>query len=238
MLKGKLIVGSMPIGNIQDYTLRLIRWLDECDLLVIENENTTIPLFEKSNIVYNKNYIEINHDEGNSRLIKDKNLNRAIDIILQYLESGKNVLFISDEGTPGINDPGKELIYEIKSKGYDLEVLAGPSIVTTAFVHAFAMDKDISGYGFTFLQPHSTIEVISKSIQNLKNLNTVIIFTIEPMFIDLDVPSLLLNILGNRKVLICQNMTMDVEEIIKTDLQNLKNFVENDAYITIAVYPY
>ncbi len=238
MLKGKLIVGSMPIGNIQDYTLRLIRWLDECDLLVIENKNTTIPLFEKSNILYNKNYIEINHNSGNTRSVHDKNLNRAISITLKHLQSGKNVLFVCDEGAPGINDPGKEFVYKIKSEGYELEILPGPSIVTTAFIHAFAMDNDISGYGFTFLQPHSSIDVISKSLQNLKDVNTVIVFTIEPLFVQLDVASLLLNILGNRKVLICQNMTMDNEEILTTELQNLRNFVENDAYITIAVYPY
>jgi 16S rRNA (cytidine1402-2'-O)-methyltransferase len=238
MEKGKFVIGSMPIGNKEDFTLRLIRWLKSCDLLVIESIKDTIHVLENSNIEYTKNYIEFNDiPESSSGPNKPGRL-LATETILSYLKLGKVVLFICDEGTPGINDPGIDIFNIINLNGYDVEILPGPNVVTTAFTHAVSLDNNFNGYGFTFLQPHTDMDILKNTLENLKNVNTAIILTIEPeAFINLNTEKVLLDSLGNRPIAICENMTMYGEKTIKSDIKNLNSFLMRECYRTIVIYP-
>lgn len=235
MEKGKLIIGAMPIGNEEDFTLRLLRWLKDCDLLVVESENMTIDFLNTSKIDYNKNYVILTEIPTPEEKAK-KEISKKI--IFEYLNSGKNVLFICDEGTPAINDPGNGIFSLAYDLGHKIDVLPGPSVVTTAFIHAFCMDDNFTGYGFTFLQPQFEMNVFKNTLEHQKNINTALVLTIETnTFFDLDMAKVLLDNLGNRSVAICDSMTTSYEKIIKTDLVNVGSFITDRRYRTLVVFP-
>jgi 16S rRNA (cytidine1402-2'-O)-methyltransferase len=237
MTKGKLIIGCTPIGNPEDFTLRLIRWLKDCDLLVVEIADHTLSILKNANMEYNKNYIEYNELMFSRTGINDPKMRESKSKIFSYLNDGKSVLLISDEGTPTINDPGFGLIERAYSMGYDIEVLPGPSVVTTSYVHAMSMENNYSGYGFIYLQIMNDAQQLENSLQTIKNVEHAIITTVvNDHFIANGLSKVLENVLGNRSVAICQNITYPDEKIIKTDLKNINQYL-GDSLNTIVIYP-
>lgn len=101
---GKFYVIATPIGNLGDITFRAVETLKNVDLILCEDTRQTKKLLEKYAI--NKSTISYH---AHSKLAK-------IDIILKYLEEGKDLAIVSDAGTPGISDPGALLVSKIKEK--------------------------------------------------------------------------------------------------------------------------
>src|SRR4030043_1836048 len=95
---GKLYIIAPPIGNLKDITLRALRVLLESDLILCEDTRVTKKLLDRYEI--QKPLLSYHHHSKLSRVEK----------ILKHLENGKNLALVSDAGTPGISDPGNELI--------------------------------------------------------------------------------------------------------------------------------
>ncbi|MES2059994.1 MAG: 16S rRNA (cytidine(1402)-2'-O)-methyltransferase [Patescibacteria group bacterium] len=131
-----------PIGNLEDMTLRAIRVLKECDLILCEDTRETRKLLNHYEI---KTMTQAYHAQ--SKLSK-------IDSIIAMLADGRNIALVSDAGTPAISDPGSLLIKKIRehfSLGNSipkLEIISlpGPSALTSAFAAS-----GITGGEFTFL---------------------------------------------------------------------------------------
>jgi len=103
---GKLYIVATPIGNLEDITLRALRVLKDVDLILCEDTRVTKKLLDRYEI--QKPLLSYHHHSKLSRVEK----------IVEYLENGKNLALVSDAGTPGVSDPGNELIgnlLEIKS---------------------------------------------------------------------------------------------------------------------------
>src|SRR5690242_9224353 len=97
-MSGTLYVVSTPIGNLEDITLRALRLLRECDLIAAEDTRVTRKLLSHFDI-----HTTLTSYHQHSRV------NRA-DEILGRLLNGASVCLVTDAGTPGISDPGAELI--------------------------------------------------------------------------------------------------------------------------------
>lgn len=233
---GKLIIGCTPIGDPRDFTLRLCEWLDICDLLVVEHAEHIIPVLEKAKIRYNKNYIEYNDFASDSE-IRLNLKNEAQEKIMSYLNDGKNVVLISDEGIPTINDPGIELINTAYMSGHIVDILPGASTITTSYIHSKYMDTLFDGYGFTYLEYASSAERLKKMLQGIEKSKHAIITTINnEIFISERMSDILLDYLGNRSVAICQNLTHPTENIVKTDLNNINQYLKHNLN-TLVIYP-
>lgn len=125
-----------PIGNLEDMTLRAIRVLKECDLILCEDTRETKKLLNHYEI---KTATRSYHAQ--SKLTK-------IDEIIAELEKGKNIALVSDAGTPAISDPGSLLIKKIREElpWIKIESLPGASALTAAFAAS-----GVTGGEFTFL---------------------------------------------------------------------------------------
>jgi 16S rRNA (cytidine1402-2'-O)-methyltransferase len=135
---GKLYIIATPIGNLKDITFRAIEALKESDLILCEDTRVTKKLLEHNKI---EKPVESYHQH--SRFNK-------IERIKDFLKQGKNLALVSDSGTPGISDPGNQLIAEVKDIA-EIIPIPGPSAVTAiAGVSGFPMDKFV----FLGFPPH------------------------------------------------------------------------------------
>ncbi len=119
-LKGVLYIVSTPIGNLSDITYRAVETLKDVDLVAAEDTRHSRYLLENYNI--------------NSRLMSlhQHNERARVSQIRELLDEGKNIALISDAGTPLISDPGYRLVADLRSSGYEIVPVPGPSALIAA----------------------------------------------------------------------------------------------------------
>jgi 16S rRNA (cytidine1402-2'-O)-methyltransferase len=122
-MPGRLIVCPTPIGNLEDLTPRVRRTLGEADMVAAEDTRRAGLLFERLDIPRPR---FVSYHEGNEA-------ERAVQLA-QQIERGAKVALISEAGTPVISDPGYRLVRAALERDLEIEVLPGPSAVTTALV--------------------------------------------------------------------------------------------------------
>ena len=118
---GTLYLVATPIGNLEDISLRALRILGEVGVIAAEDTRQTRKL--------------LNHYGISTRAISYHEFNKLsrIDEILEKLAEG-DVALVSDAGTPGLNDPGYELVRQVLAFGYQVSPLPGPSAPLAALV--------------------------------------------------------------------------------------------------------
>jgi len=119
---GTLSIVATPIGNLEDITLRALRTLKECDVIYAEDTRVTAKLLARYEI-----------SKPLQRLDAATEAKKAKEII-ERLEGGEKVVFVSDAGTPGISDPGARLVGLIRTNSTTakIETIPGPSALTAA----------------------------------------------------------------------------------------------------------
>lgn len=117
---GKLYVVPTPIGNLEDMTLRAIRILNECDLILAEDTRTSGILLKHFGI------------ETRMQSHHKFNEHRAVAHVVERIKAGDRIALISDAGTPSVSDPGFLLVRACVQEGVEVECLPG----ATAFVPA------------------------------------------------------------------------------------------------------
>ncbi|MGE5425955.1 MAG: 16S rRNA (cytidine(1402)-2'-O)-methyltransferase [Bacillota bacterium] len=123
MALGKLYVAATPIGNLEDISLRALRVMREADYILCEDTRQTRILLNEHDI--KTATISFHQHSGSGKMSQ----------LLRYLGEGKNLVLVSDAGTPGISDPGSALVAAARAEyGEELEVLSlpGPSAVIAA----------------------------------------------------------------------------------------------------------
>lgn len=119
---GKLLLVPTPIGNLEDITLRAIRELKACDLILAEDTRTSGNLLRHLDISCPMRAFHIHNEH------------KALDSIIGQIEAFQQVALVSDAGTPGISDPGYLLVRECIRRGIPVECLPGPSALIPALV--------------------------------------------------------------------------------------------------------
>lgn len=201
-MAGKLYVCATPIGNLEDITLRVIRILKEVDLIAAEDTRNSIKL--------------LNHFEINTPMTSYHEFNKIEKAyqLIDSLNKGKNIALITDAGTPGISDPGEELVRICFEKGIDVIPVPGAAACIAALSSC-----GISSRRFcfeAFLPRDKRIRGII--LNELKNETRTIVLYEAPHRL-LDTLKELLQILGNRKLCLCRELTKKHEEFNRTTIQ-------------------
>jgi 16S rRNA (cytidine1402-2'-O)-methyltransferase len=137
-MKGTLYIVATPIGNLEDITKRALSTLKKTDLILAEDTRVTKKLLSHYDI--KKPIMSYHHHSDENTKLK----------ILGYLIKGKDLALVTDAGTPGISDPGNELIDYLLDKEPEINVvpIPGPSAITAALsVSGFNINKFVF-FGF------------------------------------------------------------------------------------------
>lgn len=119
-MTGTLYLCATPIGNLEDMTFRAVRTLREVDLIAAEDTRNSVKLLNHFEIrTPMTSYHEYNKYEKGRKLIGQ-------------LMEGKNVALITDAGTPGISDPGEELVRMCREQGITVTAVPGPAACVAA----------------------------------------------------------------------------------------------------------
>ena len=121
-MAGTLYLCATPIGNLEDMTYRAIRVLQEVDLIAAEDTRNSIKL--------------LNHFDIHTPMTSYHEYNKydKARVLVGYLQEGKNIAVITDAGTPGISDPGEELVRQCHEAGITVTSLPGACACVNALV--------------------------------------------------------------------------------------------------------
>ena len=133
---GKLYLIATPIGNLEDITLRAINTLKEVDIIAAEDTRHTLKL--------------LNHLEISKPLISYHRHNEEVKSkdLIEKLLSGKSIGVVTDAGTPGISDPGEEIVKEAIKNGIQVMPIPGACAAINALIASGLSTKEFIFFGF------------------------------------------------------------------------------------------
>lgn len=127
--KATLYVVATPIGNLSDITLRALETLRTVDVIAAEDTRITTRLLDRHGI------------SGKLLAVHEHNERRAAERLVGLLAGGKTVALVTDAGTPGVADPGAQVVAAVRGAGYTVVPLPGPNAAVTA-MSASGFDAD------------------------------------------------------------------------------------------------
>ncbi|PKK88045.1 MAG: 16S rRNA (cytidine(1402)-2'-O)-methyltransferase, partial [Tenericutes bacterium HGW-Tenericutes-7] len=199
--KPTLYVVATPIGNLKDISYRAVEILNEVDVILAEDTRTSSVLLNHYQIKKQMmSYHEFNKDDKESQIIN-------------LLSEGKNLALISDAGTPGINDPGYEIIKKVIESGYYVVSIPGASALLAAIVTSGLIIQPFTFLGFL---PRKQAEMKKILTSYIHRKETLVIYE-SPLRVSKTIQTIY-QILGERNVSLARELTKAFETIIRTTL--------------------
>lgn len=207
--EGVLYLVPTPIGNLEDITYRALSILKEVDLIAAEDTRQTKKL--------------CNHFEISTKLVSyhDHNKQSSGLKLLEEIKDGKKVALVSDAGMPAISDPGYELVVSCIEDKIPVIPLPGANAALPALVASGLPTNHFYFYGFLDRQKKDK----KKQLETLKNIQCPIIFYESPHRLK-ETLQLMLDLLGDRKIAVCRELTKKFEEFIRGTLSQLISYYE------------
>ena len=208
--KGILYIVATPIGNLEDITIRAINILKEVDCIAAEDTRHTLKL--------------LNHLEISKPLISYHRHNEETksDILLEKLKNGENIALVSDAGTPGICDPGEEIICKCIEEKIKIVPIPGACAIVNALICSGLDTKKFLFLGFLSINK----KIRKEELEKIENSQETIIIYEAPHKLKETLKDLS-NILENRKITIARELTKIHEEFVRgTAKELLETFQE------------
>lgn len=210
-MAGKLYLCATPIGNLEDITFRVLRTLKEVDLIAAEDTRNSIKLLNHFEIkTPMTSYHEYNKIEKAYKLV-------------EKLQEGKNIALITDAGTPGISDPGEELVRICYETGIEVTSLPGPAACITALTMSGLPTRRFAFEAFLPRDKKERARVLEELAQESR---TMIVY--EAPHHLLKTLKELYEVLGNRELTVCKELTKRYENATKTTFDDVIKFYEDN----------
>ena len=209
-MKGKLYIVATPIGNLEDITLRALRVLKEVDLIAAEDTRQTLKL--------------LNHYEINKPLISYHRHNEDVKsgVLIEKLKKGDNIALVSDAGTPGICDPGEEVIRRAIEEKIQVIPIPGACAMINALICSGISTKEFEFLGFLPLNK----KLRKEKLNEIKNSNKTIIIYEAPHKMKATLEDLK-EILEKRDIVLARELTKIHEEFIRKNIDELLNEIDS-----------
>ncbi len=209
IINGLSIVAT-PIGNLEDITYRAVKVLEECDIIICENPKHSLKLLNKLGI--KKKLIAL-HDYNEHKIIDQ------IKDLLKY----KNCVLISDAGSPLISDPGYNLVQHCIANNIRVTSVPGPSSIVSSLQLSGLPISEFVFFGFV-PKSKKKIEDLVKNISQEKKA-CVFFVSNHKLIVFLDC---LENIIGDRSISICKELTKVNEFVFRGNPGSVKNKILED----------
>ena len=208
-MAGKLYLCATPIGNLEDITVRVLRILKEVDLIAAEDTRNSIRL--------------LNHFEIKTPLTSYHEYNKIEKayVLVDKMKAGENIALITDAGTPGISDPGEDLVRICYEEGISVTSLPGAAACITALTMSGQKTRRFAFEAFLPRDKKERAEVL-KEMEN--ETRTLVVY--EAPHDLLKTLKELHQVLGDRSVTICRELTKKFEETRKSTLKEAVAFYE------------
>ena len=209
-MKGKIYLVATPIGNLEDITFRAISILKYVDIIAAEDTRHTLKLL---------NYYEISKP-----LISYHRHNEDVksDILIEKVLKGQNIAIVTDAGTPGISDPGEEIVKEAIKNDIEIIPIPGACAFVNALIASGLNTKQFSFYGFLPMNK----KLRKKAFENILKENKTIIIYEAPHKLQKTLQDILDNI-GDINCVIAKELTKIHETFFRGKISELINNFES-----------
>ncbi len=211
-MAGTLYLVATPIGNLEDMTYRAVRILNEVDLIAAEDTRNSIKL--------------LNHFEIKTPMTSYHEFNKyeKADYLVQKLLDGINIAEITDAGTPGISDPGEELVKRALDAGITVTAIPGPVAFIDALIISGQPTRRVVFEAFLPTDKKERQKVL-ESFQ--KETRTILMYEaphrLKKTLVELQ------QWIGNRNISICKELTKRYENVFRTTIEDaIAYYEEND----------
>jgi len=210
-MAGKLYLCATPIGNLEDITFRVVRTLKEVDVIAAEDTRNSIKL--------------LNHFEIKTPLTSYHEFNKydKAKVLVSRMLGGENIALITDAGTPGISDPGEELVRQCYEAGVEVTSLPGAAACVTALTLSGLSTRR---FAFEAFLPADKKEK-SAILEELKSETRTIIIYEAPHRLKKTIAELL-SVLGNRRLTAVKELTKLHENVFLTTFEEALAYYEEN----------
>ena len=206
---GKLYIVATPIGNLEDITLRAINVLKSVDLIAAEDTRHTLKL--------------LNHLKISKPLISYHRHNEdvRVDLLMDKLKEGQDIALVSDAGTPGICDPGEEIVRKCIEEEIEIIPIPGACAIINALICSGLDTKEFIFLGFLPLNK----KLRKNKMEEIEKANKTIIIYEAPHKLKTTLLDLK-NFIGNRKIVLARELTKIHEEFIRGEIDDIISRVD------------
>ncbi len=203
-MSGKLYLVATPIGNLEDITLRALKVLKEVDIIAAEDTRHTLGL--------------LNHFEITKPLISYYKQNEKVksEMLIKKIQKGQNIAVVSDAGTPGISDPGEEIVKVAIENNIEIVPIPGACAFVNALIASGMSSKEFEFIGFLSANKKEKRE----KLEEIKFETRTLIFYEAPHKLQITLESML-EILGDRNIVLARELTKIHEEFIRGKISTI-----------------
>ena len=210
-MSGILYLCATPIGNLEDITFRVLRILKEADLIAAEDTRNSIRLL---------NHFEIRTPMTSYHEYNKYEKGRAL---VEKLQEGKSIALITDAGTPGISDPGEELVRMCLDAGIPVTSVPGPAACVTALTMSGLPTRRFAFEAFLPSDKKERKEVLEELSRETR---TIVLYeaphrlvrTLQELF----------EVLGDRRMSLLRELTKKHETLFRTTISGLLDFYREE----------
>ncbi len=214
-MAGKLFLCATPIGNLEDITYRVLKTLEEVDLIAAEDTRHSIKL--------------LNHFQIKTPMTSYHEYNKVdkARYLVEQMLSGVNVALITDAGTPGISDPGEELVRQCYEAGVEVTSLPGPAACITALTMSGLSTRRFCFEAFLPAEKSDKKERL-RILEELKGETRTIIVYEAPHHLTKTLKDLREALGGSRRITVCRELTKKYETAWQTTLDGAVSRYEEE----------
>lgn len=201
-MPGQLYLCATPIGNLEDMSYRAVRILQEVDLIAAEDTRNSIKL--------------LNHFEIKTPMTSYHEFNKydKARTLIGKLQEGQNIALITDAGTPGISDPGEELVRQCQEAGITVTSLPGACACVNALILSGLPTRRFCFEAFLPADKRERLRIL----EELKTETRTIVLYEAPHRLVRTLQELMES-LGDRRITICRELTKKHETVFRTTLE-------------------
>ena len=208
-MSGKLYLCATPIGNLEDITYRVLRTLKEVDLIAAEDTRNSIKL--------------LNHFDIHTPMTSYHEYNKIekAEVLIRKMQEGTNIALITDAGTPGISDPGEDLVRMCYEAGIEVTSLPGPAACITALTLSGLSTRRFAFEAFLTSDKKERQAVLTELVNETR---TIIMYEAPHRLVK--TLNELLEVLGNRKMTLCRELTKKHETAFASTIEDILKYYE------------